>query len=92
MHAEQKMHFDAGYQTYLGLRRREVSRGLRGRVEPEGNSHTFSTCEKNGVSPSAQIKDPSHGASPIECPWLGRSRTLLSHRLTLAGRDKSSNS
>jgi len=26
MHAEQKTLFDTGYQTYLGLRRREVTR------------------------------------------------------------------
>ena len=58
MHAEQKTVFDtAGYQTYLGLRRREVSRARCGQVPKRGEGMTLQNCPAHGREWMEREKD-----------------------------------
>ena len=57
MHAEQKTLFDTGYRTYLGLRRREVSRARCGQVPKRGEGMTLQNCPAHGREWMERVKD-----------------------------------
>ena len=57
MYAEQKTLFDTGYRTYLGLRRREVSRARCGQVPKRGDGMTLQNCPAHGREWMERVKD-----------------------------------